>query len=41
MATINVDEEDDDYWGIVKYEDEKEEKENVYQFLWVSELLLL
>lgn len=41
MATINVDEEDDDYWGIVKFESDEEEKHNVYQYLWISELLLL
>ena len=33
--------EDDDYWGIIKFDDDEEEKLNVYSYLWLSEKLFL
>ena len=41
MANIKLDDEDDDYWGIVKFDNDKEEKEGLYQYLWISEALTL
>jgi len=33
--------EDDDYWGIIKFDDDEEEKLSVYSYLWLSEKLFL
>ena len=37
----NIFEEDDDYWGIVQFDNEDEEKLSTYNFLWISEKLYL
>jgi len=33
--------DEDDYWGIVQFETDEEEKFNTYTYLWISEKLLL
>ena len=33
--------EDDDYWGIIQFDDSDEEKFSVYTYLWLSEKLFL
>lgn len=34
-------EETDDYWGIVQFDSDEQEKATVYQLLWVSEKFFL
>lgn len=35
------DDEEDDYWGIVQFDNEDEEKMSTYSYLWISEKLYL